>query len=83
MSEENQAGAFTAPPAVASGNADVNKNVGQVSKKSATAKVAKPTARNIKVVAIDKGWFDCKRIVPGQKFAVSAEEFSEKWMEKI
>ena len=83
MSEENQAGAFTAPPAVTSGNADVNKNVGQVSKKSATAKVAKPTARNIKVVAIDKGWFDCKRIVPGQKFAVSAEEFSAKWMQEI
>ena len=83
MSEENQAGAFTAPPAVTSGNADFNKNAGQVSKKSATAKVAKPAGRNIKVVAIDKGWFDCKRIVPGQKFAVAEHEFSDKWMEKI
>lgn len=83
MSEENQAGAFTAPPAIASGNAMPNKNAGQVSKKSATEKVTKPAARNIKVVAIDKGWFDCKRIVPGQKFAVAEHEFSEKWMEKI
>lgn len=85
MEKENQAGAgFTAPPAVSesNGNAEVPKNGGVVTQKSATAKVAKKV-RNIKVMAIDKGWFDCKRIEVGMKFNVSAEEFSEKWMQKL
>ena len=44
---------------------------------------AKSTKRDIQVVAIQKGWFDCKRIPIGKKFMVSEAEFSEKWMEKL
>lgn len=84
--EENQKGGFTAPASVKAGNAEAPKFAGQVTKKS-TSKEAlnsvKSTKRDVKVVAMTKGWFDCKRIEPGMKFMVSDSEFSEKWMEKI
>ena len=85
MDNENQAGAgFTAPPSV--GNAEVPKNDGVVTKKKASKEAVastKKVVRNIKVVAIDKGWFDSKRIAVGTKFNVSEEEFSAKWMQEI
>jgi hypothetical protein len=85
VQEDNQAGAgFTAPPSV--GNAEPSKNGGVVTKKKASKEAtesAKKVVRNIKVVAIDKGWFDCKRIAVGTKFNVSEEEFSAKWMQEI
>lgn len=85
MDKENQAGAgFTAPPSV--GNAEPPKNDGVVTKKKAAKEATastKKVVRNIKVVAIDKGWFDAKRIAVGTKFNVSEEEFSEKWMQEI
>ena len=84
--EENQAGGFTAPSSVKSGNADLPKAGGQVTKKSVSKEAmnsVKTIKRDIKVVAISKGWFDCRRIEPGVKFMVSSTEFSEKWMEKI
>ena len=84
--EENQAGGFTAPTSVKSGNADLPKHGGQVTKKSVSKEAmnaVKTTKRDIKVVAIAKGWFDCRRIEPGMKFMVTSTEFSDKWMEKI
>ena len=84
MDNKNQAGGFTPPTGM--GNAELPKAGGVVSQKSTTKAAltsAKETKRNIKVVAIAKGWFDCKRIVPGTKLMVSEQEFSEKWMEKI
>lgn len=84
MENQNQAGGFTPPTGI--GNAELPKSGGLVNQKSTTKAAAasvKENKRNIKVVAIAKGWFDCKRIVPGTKFMVSAQEFSEKWMEKI
>lgn len=85
MDKENQAGAgFTAPPSI--GNAEPPKNDGVVTKKKAAKEATastKKVVRNIKVVAIDKGWFDAKRIAVGTKFNVSEEEFSAKWMQEI
>ena len=85
MDQENQAGAgFTAPPSI--GNAEAPKNDGVVTKKKAAKEAVASTKkvnRNIKVVAIDKGWFDAKRIAVGTKFNVSEEEFSAKWMQEI
>lgn len=84
--QENQAGAgFTAPP-VLSGNADLPKSGGRVTVKSETqaaTKSAKKNVRDINVVALEKGWFDCMRIVAGDKFKVSEQEFSSRWMQKI
>lgn len=82
MDNSNQVGGFTPP----FGNAEVPKSGGVVSQKSTTKAAmasTKETKRNIKVVATARGWFDCKRIVPGTKFMISAQEFSDKWMEKI
>lgn len=81
--KEKQVGAFQAPENV--GNAEAPKAGGQVTKKSLTKAAADSTkvVRNIKVMAIAKGWFDCKRIEPGVKFNVSEKEFSPNWMEKI
>lgn len=83
MENKNQAGAeFTAPPFV-SGNAELPKSSGQVTKDNTAKKSVKTEKRTVKVVATDKGWFDCRRIQIGDKFMVSEQEFSEKWMEKI
>ena len=82
MDDKMQMGGFTPP----TGNADLPKSGGVVNQKASTkaaAKSVKGTARDIKVVAVAKGWFDCKRIEPGMKFNVSEKEFSDKWMEKI
>lgn len=90
MSEvQNQDGAgFSAPPAIKKneGAADTPKAGGVLTAKKASgaaAKSTKSTKRDIKVVAIDKGWFDCKRVLPGMKFTVSEQEFSASWMQKI
>lgn len=65
------------------GSAEIPKNTGVVTKATATAKVAKAPARNIKVKATQKGWFDNKRKKAGEAFVVSADEFSDVWMEKL
>jgi hypothetical protein len=86
MSEVQDGAGFTAPSTISSGAAEMPKNGGVVTKKSATKEAVKSTkgaGRNIKVMAIAKGWFDCKRIDPGMKLTVSESEYSEKWMQKI
>ena len=84
MSEVQKAGGFTAPPV--HGAAEVPKAGGVVTKKSMTKEAtesSKKAVRNIKVVAIGKGWFDTDRMDVGAKFMVSEQEFSDKWMQKI
>lgn len=88
MDKENkQAGAgFTAPPSANLGPADMPKAGGQYTKKVASkvsAESVKEKVRNVKVVAIAKGWFDARRIEPGMKFTVAESEFSKVWMQKI
>ena len=84
MENTKNKGAFTAPPTV-TGNAELPVNTGVMDAKKASKKAIEETkkSRNIKVVALDKGWFDCTRVEPGTKFVVSEEEFSSIWMEKI
>lgn len=65
------------------GSADITKYSGAVTKDAATAKVAKPKPRNIKVKAIAKGWFDNKRKNVGDQFMVNDAEMSDLWMVKI
>jgi len=86
MENKEMGGAAFTAPSLKSGNAELPQNSGQVTKKSASKSAnesSKKVARDIKVIAISKGWFDAKRIEPGMKLTVSASEFSDKWMEKI
>ena len=82
MEKQNTTGGFTPP----TGNAETPKRGGVMTADKATksaAKSVKATKRDIKVVAIDKGWFDCKRVPIGTKLQVSEDEFSDSWMQKI
>lgn len=82
--DETQGGGFKPPENM--GVAQAPKPKGQVTKTSVTKEAVKATkkvVRNIKVMAIAKGWFDTKRIEPGHKFNVSEDEFSPNWMQKI
>lgn len=88
--ENKNTGGFTPPQAANvepfEGAAEVPTNKGKVTKKSLTEKSSteeKSKKRNIKVEATDKGFFDFERKEIGDKFMVSEQEFSEKWMIKI
>lgn len=82
---EDHGKAGTEDPKTTPGAATVPHNVGHITKDKLTKHVKKTSEgqRTIKVKATQKGWFDCKRIIPEQKFMVSEQEFSELWMEKI
>ncbi len=80
MAKQNEGVVFATPKNV--GNAEPPVEGGIINKKTLVKETSKPV-RNIKVVALDKGFFDHARIEPGDKFMVSEQEFSELWMEKI